>query len=210
MSRYLAPALVATLDDLVIYKIEDGEQVDPKVPRSMQRHLRCQMAAAHPLMRCTGSSERFIHSEVYNAYPSVKAVVHSHALAVVPFSVSSKRLAACFHRAGFLGTRVPVWDFDTVYTENHQQDMLIRNRKLGGSLAKSLGEGSELKRPVALMPGHGMVVVAEQHRDGRLKEHRYCAERQHPAERHWSRWIDQALHPKGGERHRLYDWNGSG
>lgn len=67
--------------------------------------------------------------------------------------------------AGFLGQKVPVWDFDTVYSEKDQQDMLVRNSKLGASLAKSLGgEGSdsaEVQHVVALMRGHGMVVVAD-------------------------------------------------
>lgn len=63
--------------------------------------------------------------------------------------------------AGFLGTKVPVWDADTVYTDDDNQDMLVRNTKLGGSLAKSLGEGSEVRHVVALMRGHGMVVTAE-------------------------------------------------
>jgi ribulose-5-phosphate 4-epimerase/fuculose-1-phosphate aldolase len=83
--------------------------------------------------------------------------------------------------AGFLGTSVPVWDFDSVYTEDDQQDMLVRNSKLGASLARSLrGDGDPSPPPgssgkdsgltdddddvpnvVALMRGHGMVVVAQ-------------------------------------------------
>jgi hypothetical protein len=63
--------------------------------------------------------------------------------------------------AGFLGTKVPVWDFDTVYTESDQQDMLVRNAKLGFSLAKSLGGETEPEHEVALMRGHGMVIVAD-------------------------------------------------
>jgi ribulose-5-phosphate 4-epimerase/fuculose-1-phosphate aldolase len=35
MSRYMAPALVASSDDLVIYKVEDGEPVNINAPRSM-------------------------------------------------------------------------------------------------------------------------------------------------------------------------------
>src|ERR1700691_4546466 len=35
MARYMAPALVASPDDLVVYKIEDGEPVDPNAPRGM-------------------------------------------------------------------------------------------------------------------------------------------------------------------------------
>ena len=89
--------------------------------------------------------------------------------------------------AGFLGTRVPVWDFDSVYSEADQHDMLVRNSKLGASFARSLrgenhpapppsgamdaGAGaqgpsardveSEVANVVALMRGHGMVVVAQ-------------------------------------------------
>jgi hypothetical protein len=33
MSRYLAPALVASPDDLVLHKVEDGEPVSPSAPR---------------------------------------------------------------------------------------------------------------------------------------------------------------------------------
>lgn len=111
-----------------------------------------------------GFSERFIHSEVYKAYPAAQAVVHSHALPVMPFTISSVPLRACFHMAGFLGAGVPVWDFDTVYSDADQQDMLVRNAKLGASLARSLGDGEgsgELNHAVSLMRGHGMVVVAE-------------------------------------------------
>lgn len=84
--------------------------------------------------------------------------------------------------AGFLGTGVPVWDFADAYADSDQQDMLVRNAKLGASLAKSLrGEIPSAKHSnpakdvpdpdasdkdvvpnvVALMRGHGMVVVAQ-------------------------------------------------
>lgn len=84
--------------------------------------------------------------------------------------------------SGFLGTRVPVWDFDSVYSDADQHDMLVRNSKLGASLASSLrGENhpappsgakdaqgpdardveDEVTNVVALMRGHGMVVVAQ-------------------------------------------------
>ncbi|KIW62326.1 hypothetical protein PV04_10507 [Phialophora macrospora] len=143
MSRYLAPALVASMEDLVIYSIEDGQPVRPDAPR--------------------GFSERFIHSEVYKAYPAVQSVVHSHSLEVVPFSISSVPLSACFHMAGFLGTAVPVWDAASVYQHHpsDNQDMLVKNTKLASSLARALGEQGQVKHPVVLMRGHGMVVTAE-------------------------------------------------
>ncbi|OAP54240.1 hypothetical protein AYL99_11341 [Fonsecaea erecta] len=143
MSRYLAPALVASIDDLVIYNVEDAQPVKPDAPR--------------------GFSERFIHSEVYKAYAAVQSVVHSHSLEVVPFSISAVPLSACFHMAGFLGTAVPVWDAATVYKDHpsDNQDMLVRNTKLASSLAKALGKDGQVNHPVVLMRGHGMVVTSE-------------------------------------------------
>jgi hypothetical protein len=41
MSRYLAPALVANPDDLVIYTIEGAEPKGPNPPRGEQGHANC-------------------------------------------------------------------------------------------------------------------------------------------------------------------------
>lgn len=142
MCRYMAPAMVATRDDLWLYKVADGEGVEQDTPR--------------------GFSERYIHSEVYKAYPQVMAVVHSHNLDVVPFTISPKTpLRACFHMSAFLGTNVPVWDPATLYKEDPTlvQHMLVRDTKMGASLAKALGEGEHglPKEHLALMRGHGFV-----------------------------------------------------
>ena len=65
--------------------------------------------------------------------------------------------------AGFLGTAVPVWDAASVYQDNpsDNQDMLVKNVKLASSLAKALGDRGQVKHPVVLMRGHGMVVTAD-------------------------------------------------
>jgi ribulose-5-phosphate 4-epimerase/fuculose-1-phosphate aldolase len=144
MCRYMAPPMVANREDLWLYKVADGEGVKEDTPR--------------------GFSERYIHSEVYKAYPQVMAVVHSHNLDVVPFSISPKSpLRACFHMSGFLGTNVPVWDPATEYKKDPElvQHMLVRDTKMGASLAKALGEGQDglPKEHVALMRGHGFVCV---------------------------------------------------
>lgn len=47
--------------------------------------------------------ERFIHSEIYKTHPEVKAVVHSHSPAVIPFGVTSVPLRPIFHLSSFLG-----------------------------------------------------------------------------------------------------------
>jgi HCOMODA/2-hydroxy-3-carboxy-muconic semialdehyde decarboxylase len=95
-------------------------------------------------------SERFIHSEVYRARPDVKAVVHSHSPTVVPFSVTRVPLKPI--RAPFLYPEVPVFDTrDAAGWTN----LLISNSALGKALAQTLGKNS-----VALLRGHGNVVVA--------------------------------------------------
>jgi HCOMODA/2-hydroxy-3-carboxy-muconic semialdehyde decarboxylase len=96
--------------------------------------------------------ERFIHSELYRARPDVGAVVHSHAPSVVPFSVTETPLVPVWHMASFLADAVPVFD---IADHESGSNMLVDSPELGAELAVVLGAGS-----VALMRGHGMVVVA--------------------------------------------------
>src|SRR3989441_3118173 len=96
--------------------------------------------------------ERFIHGEIYRARPDVTAVVHNHSPSVIPFGVSTTPLRPLYHMSAFLGGGVPVFDIKTA--SGQSTDMLVRNPALGKSLAQTLGT-----RPVALMRGHGAVVV---------------------------------------------------
>ncbi len=97
--------------------------------------------------------ERFIHSEIYRHRPDVQAVVHSHALAVLPFTVvPSVRLRPICHMCGYLhGTPAP---FDIADHAGPATDLLIRSASLGAALARHLGDAA-----VALMRGHGFTVV---------------------------------------------------
>jgi HCOMODA/2-hydroxy-3-carboxy-muconic semialdehyde decarboxylase len=98
--------------------------------------------------------ERFIHSEIYKARPDVVAIVHSHSPAIIPFGVTSARLRPVCHMSGFLGFSTPLWDIRDTVGENN--DMLVRNAKLGKALARSLGATN-----FVLMRGHGSVTVAK-------------------------------------------------
>ena len=100
----------------------------------------------------TAYLERFIHSEIYRVSPDVRAVVHSHSPAVIPFGVVDVKLRPIFHLGGFLGAGAPV--FEIRAAGGPATDMLIRNASLGAALAKTLGDAS-----VALLRGHGNVVV---------------------------------------------------
>ena len=55
------------------------------------------------------------------------------------------------HTGSFLYVGVPVWE---IRKAGGTTDMLVRNPELGKSLAETLGD-----KPVALMRGHGDVVV---------------------------------------------------
>jgi ribulose-5-phosphate 4-epimerase/fuculose-1-phosphate aldolase len=130
MGRSVAPALV-TADDIMEYDL-DSNPVDAKGRASFL--------------------ERFIHGEIYKARPDVKAVVHTHSPGIIPFSVSSTPLRPVFHLGAFLFPDVPVFE---IRDSAGMSNMLVSNTQLGKALASTLGD-----RSVALMRGHGSVVVA--------------------------------------------------
>ena len=130
MSRSLAPELV-TAADVLEYAL-DSEPV----------------AAAGR----TSYLERFIHGEIYRTRPDVRAIVHSHSPSVIPFGVTGAPLRPLYHMSAFLSGGVPVWDIGSA--AGGATDMLVRTPALGRALAQTLGA-----RPVALMRGHGVVVV---------------------------------------------------
>ena len=130
LARNMAPALV-TAADIQHFDL-DGETDDPR-----RSYL-----------------EKYVHSEIYKARPDVMAVVHSHSMSVIPFSVVDQPLRAVSHMAGFLGEGVPVFEIrDTAGTGSN---LLIVDQELGSALATSLGQ-----HWVTLMRGHGSVAVGQ-------------------------------------------------
>jgi ribulose-5-phosphate 4-epimerase/fuculose-1-phosphate aldolase len=130
LSRARAPALVSA-EDIMEFDL-DSNPVDQQARRVFL--------------------ERFIHGETYRARPDVNAVVHSHSPTVIPFTVTGEPLKAISHIASFLADEPPVWEIRDV---GITQGLLVTTNKQGASLAKTLGS-----KPVALMRGHGNVVVA--------------------------------------------------
>jgi HCOMODA/2-hydroxy-3-carboxy-muconic semialdehyde decarboxylase len=95
--------------------------------------------------------ERFIHGEIYKARPDVNAVIHSHSPGVIPFGITNVPMRPVSQTASFLHVGVPVFE---IRDAGGTTDMLVRNGSLAKALAATLGD-----RPVALMRGHGDVVV---------------------------------------------------
>lgn len=131
MGRSLAPALV-TADDILEYDLDSN----PVAPKARPSFL-----------------ERYIHGEIYKMRPDVQAIVHTHSTGVIPFSISKVPLRPVFHLGAFLSPGVPVFE---IRDAGGVTNMLVSNAALGKSLAETLGD-----RNVALMRGHGSVVVAQ-------------------------------------------------
>jgi len=129
MARAIAPGRV-TRDDILAFDA-DAKPVKPDGP---------------PVY-----AERFIHSEIYKARPDVMAVIHSHSPTVVPFSVTQVPLRPVVATASFLAPSVPVFEIRKVAGTSN---LLVTDVARGKALAETLGQ-----RPVALMRGHGDVVV---------------------------------------------------
>ncbi len=130
LSRARAPALVSA-DDIMEFDLESN----PVDQRGRRVFL-----------------ERFIHGSTYRARPDVNAVVHSHSPTIIPFSVTGEPLRPLSHIAAFIPDDVPVWEIRDV---GITQGLLVTNNTQGEALAKTLGN-----RPLALMRGHGNIVVA--------------------------------------------------
>jgi HCOMODA/2-hydroxy-3-carboxy-muconic semialdehyde decarboxylase len=130
MARSMAPALVSAAD-ILEYDL-DSNPIDA---RGRTVYL-----------------ERFIHGEIYKARPDVKAIVHSHSPAVIPFGITPVTLKPVYHMSAFLGAGVPV--FDIRGPAGASGEMLVSTGALGQALARALRD-----RAVVLMRGHGSVAV---------------------------------------------------
>ncbi len=130
LSRSLAPDLV-TAQDIMEFDL-DSQPVDPPDR--------------------TSYIEAFIHGEIYRARPDVKAVIHTHSPALIPFGVSTVPLRPLYTLGAFIGEGVPIFDIRAATGEI--TDLLIRNAALGRALAQTLGGNGAV-----LMRGHGAVVV---------------------------------------------------
>jgi ribulose-5-phosphate 4-epimerase/fuculose-1-phosphate aldolase len=131
MSRSLAPAL-ATSSDILTYDLDSN----PINAAGVEQF-----------------NERFIHGEIYKARPDVKAVVHAHATALVPFSVLGIQMRPAWHLAAFVGQGVPLFEIRDA-REANDKSMLVHTPALGKALARALGD-----HPAVLLRGHGAAVV---------------------------------------------------
>ena len=104
-------------------------------------------------------SERFIHGAILAARPDIVSVVHNHSPNIVPFTVvKTQCFCAIMHMAAPVGRDVPNWDIRDKFGDG--TNLLVTNMDMARDLAKSLGS-----RTIALMRGHGCVVVGRSLRE---------------------------------------------
>src|SRR5437870_8296914 len=129
LARSLSPELVER-DDIMEFEL-DGTPVGD----SRQPYL-----------------ERFIHGAIYEARPDVHAVVHAHAEAVLPFTITTTPLQPVIHSGSFIVAHVSVWDIRDNFGDTN---LLVSNMAQGRDLAHCLGDNN-----VVLMRGHGFAAAA--------------------------------------------------
>jgi HCOMODA/2-hydroxy-3-carboxy-muconic semialdehyde decarboxylase len=132
MPRAMPPALVS-LDDIMELRVADSQPVDAKGRRV--------------------NGERYIHGEIYKARPDVVAVIHAHSQTVIPLSLTTIRLKPVIAQAGFLPPETPTFEIRDIRKPG-DRGMQVTDSVRGAALARTLSS-----YPVALMRGHGEVVV---------------------------------------------------
>jgi ribulose-5-phosphate 4-epimerase/fuculose-1-phosphate aldolase len=129
---YALPPSLVRVEDVIEYTVADSQPVNPAGRKV--------------------NGERYIHGEIYKARADVQAVIHSHSQAVIPFSVAGVMLRPVVAQAGFLPLETP--NFEIRDARGNERGMQVTTLARGAALAKTLGNA-----PVALMRGHGNVVV---------------------------------------------------
>lgn len=129
---YALPPSLVRVDDIIEYGVADSQPIDPAGRKV--------------------NGERYIHGEIYKARADVQAVIHSHSQAVIPFSVAGVAMKPVIVQAGFLPLETP--NFEIRNVRGNERGMQVTNMARGAALARTLGDS-----PVALMRGHGNVVV---------------------------------------------------
>jgi ribulose-5-phosphate 4-epimerase/fuculose-1-phosphate aldolase len=131
LPRAMPPSLV-NADDILEFSVDTSQPVDARGRRV--------------------NGERYLHGEIYKARTDVAAIVHSHSQAVIPFSITSVALRPVIVQAGFMPLQIP--NFEIRDVRGNGRGMQITDTMRGAALAKTLGDS-----PVALLRGHGNVVV---------------------------------------------------
>ena len=99
--------------------------------------------------------ERYIHAAILRARPEMKAVIHAHAMEVLPYTVTDVPLVPVIRNGGTIGEQAPpVWDIAKRFGDTN---LLVTNLDQGADLARTMGTGKSAgfatSRPMRLNSG---------------------------------------------------------
>jgi L-fuculose-phosphate aldolase len=96
-------------------------------------------------------TERFIHTQIYRARPTVGGVVHTHQVYATAFGSAGREILPILHvEAPLVQDGVPCYP----------SSELIRTPELGAAVAATIGD-----QPVCHLQGHGIVTVGRDIRE---------------------------------------------
>jgi ribulose-5-phosphate 4-epimerase/fuculose-1-phosphate aldolase len=157
----LPAILVSSKNDLNQWNVVDGSPVS--VPYSG-----CQVV--HTVSEL---SEHYIDSCIYDRFPGVQSIVHSHSLSGIVYGLcrnSGSMLQPSYQMAGFLNTPNPIFDAADHYRAlpvDFPHNLLINHKYLGDALARDMDQPSDMDGAAdfpscgaSFQRGHGFVTWA--------------------------------------------------
>ncbi|KAJ9639834.1 uncharacterized protein PV06_10186 [Exophiala oligosperma] len=167
----IVPAiLISSKKDLNQWNVTDGSPVDDPYPD------------VEKVARVSPMTEIFVHSSMYNMYPGVQSVLHSHCPTAIVYGLCNSwtsMLQPSYLMAGFLGSSPPIFDTARYYDDlpaSHPKNLLITTGYLGDEMAMALRkshqreEGTDVlangstilpEQKAVFMRGHGYTTWAE-------------------------------------------------
>ncbi|EXJ93615.1 hypothetical protein A1O1_02007 [Capronia coronata CBS 617.96] len=106
-------------------------------------------SGCQPVREISAESEHYIHSCIYNRYPRVQSVVHSHCSSAIVYGLCNNpgsMLLASSQMAGFLGDQTPIFDAADHYSglpPTYPRNLNINHIKLGDALARTFNSHPE-------------------------------------------------------------------
>lgn len=128
--------LVSSRDHLLEFAVSDASRVSRPLVLATQSDIVARFI------------EPYLHSCIYDRYPGVQSVVHSHASCGIIYGLcdaGGSMLMPVYNKAGFVGTYNPIFnpaDYYHELPESHLHDLRVSHKTLGERMASLLRDSS--------------------------------------------------------------------
>ncbi|OAL28176.1 hypothetical protein AYO20_09595 [Fonsecaea nubica] len=132
----------------------------------------------HKIDEVSDLSEHYIHSSIYDRFPGVQSIIHSHCSSAIVYGLCDNWRSMpqpSYLMAGFIGPSPPIFDIAQFYESlprSHPRNLLVNNQYLGDRLAGMLEKSNNNevvmngvvadvhKQKVVFRRGHGYTTWA--------------------------------------------------